>query len=167
MSTTEVTIKGLDQLQAKLESLPHDVGEKLIHQTLNRVGRELAERMSANAPVSTEAIKTPGFLASQMVTRFHSYGKDNEAGMIGVGPSKTEYPRRGNRPHYHGSERKHNKTTVFGDTVRVDSVAEWCEFGTHHEKANPFLTRSFEEFKDTALAEIIEDLTEALDAATK
>ena len=142
-------IKGLDVLQRRLERLPYKVAIKVLKVALVRAGTLVLNMMRQLAP------KRTGFLSEHFNLRMHTV-KENIAASVFIGPEgKMLYPRRGV-----GLGHK-------GRTIPVASVARFTELGTSKEKANPFMTQSFETTKDAALQTIIEGVREGISDAEK
>lgn len=136
--TTKIT--GLSELQAKMEALPEKVARRGLRAALKAGAEYVREKMVANAPKDT------GFMSEHFDIKF-KFRSDALAGSAFIGPnSKALYPGR--------------KDTWASRTARL--VAGWLEFGTSKRPKDPFMTAAWEESKEGALAEIIDDLRETL-----
>ncbi|HZR66613.1 MAG TPA: HK97-gp10 family putative phage morphogenesis protein [Terriglobales bacterium] len=135
-----VEVKGLKELQDKLEELPNKIARRGIRQAL-RAGAEIIRgEMVSNAP------KDSGFLEEHIdvKTRLKS---DLLAGSAFIGPNgKQLYPRNPKWPA---------RTAAL--------VAKWLEFGTSRMSKKPFMTQAFETRKEDALEAITRKLREALE----
>lgn len=132
-------IKGLQELQTKLEGLEAKVARKGIRQALRAGANVIRTAMAANAP------KDSGFLEEHIdiKTRLKS---DYLAGSAFIGPNgKIVYPRKPGWP---------SRTAAL--------VARWLEFGTSRMSKKPFMTQAFDTRKEEALEAITEKLRDAL-----
>jgi HK97 gp10 family phage protein len=134
-----VEVKGLRELQDKLEALPTKLARRGIRQALRAGADVIRSAMVANAP------KDSGFLEEHIdvKTRLKS---DLLAGSAFIGPNgKQVYPRNPKWPA---------RTAAL--------IAKWLEFGTSRMSKKPFMTQAFETRKEDALEAITEKLRDAL-----
>lgn len=135
------TVKGLDELQSKLEELPQKVAKRGLRGALKAGANIFKNAFVANAP------KDSGFLSEHfdVKTRMRS---DSLAGSAFIGPnSRALYPNR--------------KSSWAGRTALL--VMRWLEFGTSERPKNPVMTSGFESHKQEALDAVIVELKDALE----
>lgn len=143
-------ISGLDKIQQRLEEQPKKDANKILRVTLN-AGADIVL-----AAMRTEAPRDSGFLEEHFDKKVSI--KKDIAGAAFVGPQgKMDYPfttgHKGGR--YTQKTNRRGKQYLSG-RIPVVTVARFHEFGTRHEAANPFMSRSFDASKGTALDKIIE-----------
>lgn len=160
----EVEIKGLDELQQKLEQLPEKVAAKSLKASLRAGAAMIISAFVAFAPRLKEAVHgiPVGFLAEHFNTKVSMRPADL-AGSIYVGPDgKMDYPDRSTG----GWRKKAGKGGRVRNVGRiaVASVARYLEFGQRGHKY-PFMTPAWESHKEAAMAAIISKLQDALDDA--
>lgn len=150
--TVTVEIKGLDELQKKLEQLPAEVTRPILRTVLRDAGNEVKEAFAAAAPHDT------GFLSEHFRVRVSVRKEDVQgAAFIGTQPH-ADYPDRDG-----GFRAKLNAATgKKTGRISVSSVAHYLEFGTKKMAANPFMSRAWETVKDAALNKIVEGIRDAL-----
>ena len=154
----EFEIKGLDQLQEKLEKLPENLARKGLRDSVKAGAQEIKDEMVALAPRDT------GFLAEHFGVRTN-VRIDDLAASAYVGPDgKMDYPDEGGG--YRQKKDRKGKLRNVG-RIAVVSVARFLEFGTHKMAARPFMTPAFENKKAGALDAIIEKLKSALEDSAK
>jgi HK97 gp10 family phage protein len=152
--TTE--IKGLDELQRKLEAMPEKVAKKGLRDALKAGGRILVSALMAFAPRQT------GFLSEHFDMRLSIRGEDI-AGSAYVGPEgKMDYPDAGGG--YREKENRKGKKYRVG-RIAVASVARFLEFGTSRMAARPFMTPAWEAHKEIVRDAIIDKLKDAVEEA--
>jgi HK97 gp10 family phage protein len=148
-----VEVKGLSELQAKLEELPKKVADKGLRKALKAGGNVIRNAMVMLAPKDT------GFLAEHFGTKIrilHTY----LGGSAFIGPQgKVDYPAYASGAY--NIKRKGGKIRKVG-RVAVATVARFFEFGTSKMGKKPFMTQAFESHKQEALDAIAEELRDAL-----
>jgi HK97 gp10 family phage protein len=155
--TTE--IKGLDELQRKLESLPEKVAKKGLRDALKAGGAIMTSAFAAFAPRMT------GFLAEHFAMKL-SVRREDIAGSAFVGPDgKMDYPD-DDKGSYRLKQDKRGRLHKVG-RIAVASVARFLEFGTAKMAAHPFMTPAWESHKEIVRDEIISKLGEAVEDAAK
>lgn len=145
----ECEVKGLDELQKKLEGMQTKMAKRGIRQALRAGAEVIRAAMVMMAPKDT------GFLAEHFGVKA-SIKQDELAGSAFIGPQgKMDYPalKGASGPLRLGQKAKR---------VAVATVARFLEFGTRKMGAKPFMTRAFEGFKDAAQEAIIAELSEAV-----
>ena len=147
-------VKGLEELQRKMQQMPQDVAKRLIRNTLREAGEIVSKKMSELAPRKT------GLLAKDFNVTV-GIGKGGElSGEARIGPrSGVYYPYKGNIKEIKIATGKHGKK---GGAIPVISVARFQEFGTSKMQAHPFMRPAFEQVKDQVLAKIIGDIQTAI-----
>jgi HK97 gp10 family phage protein len=158
-----VNIKGLDELQKKLDELPKSASNKILRTTLMEAGETMREKEVEEAPEHT------GFLKEHFDIKVRVKRKDVAATVM-VGPSsRVYYPDRGKEMRDEKGRRlvATGKYATAGAQVPVVSVARFAEFGTVHEPGDAFMTRAFESIKDELLANITDGIAKALEEAAK
>lgn len=156
MNEVTVEVKGLDELQRKLEEMAPAVAKKVIRTTLREVGQGLAERMAAAAP---KGPPDPGFLSEHFGVKVGYARGGDLAGSAYVGPQgRMYYPDRGELSRGLATGKYAHK----GGVVPVASVARFLEFGTSKMPAHPFMTAAFDGYEDEALEQIIADIKEEI-----
>jgi HK97 gp10 family phage protein len=159
-----VNIKGLAELQKKLEQeLPKDA-RLALRVALNAGAGDFKNAMVAAAPVESEG-ENSGFLRDHIKTKV-TLRRNDLAGTALVGPTTDAYPgREGKQGHV-------EFRTVTGKKISFDSkhagavtasrVARFLEFGTSKMSQHAFMTPAFESSKESALSHIIAKIKEAL-----
>jgi HK97 gp10 family phage protein len=159
-----VEISGLDALQAKLDAIGEEFGNKkqgsVLRSALFRGGSVMKEAMARTAPKHT------GFLSENIAARttMTKGAFKNLGGSVFIGPAgKVLYP----AERATSAIRKAGKRV--GKYLRVSAVmvARFLEFGTSKMSKKPFLTQSFESYKDDALNAIIETLKAKIETLGK
>lgn len=142
-------VKGLSELQSKLEGMQTKMAKRGIRAALKAGGNVIRNAMMMLAPKAT------GFLASHFGTKV-SIRRDSLAGTAFIGPQgKMDYPALNGAS---GPLRLGQKAR----RIAVATVARFLEFGTRKMGAKPFMTQAFEGYKDTALEAMTEELREAV-----
>lgn len=134
MSRVEVEIKGLDEIQRKLDSMPGQYSKKVLSTALRVPGIVFAEAIQSAAPRLT------GWLAGHTTVKVKTNNYDE--GSVTTSFSRKQKP---------GS----NTSAIY--------EALYTEFGTVKEPARPFIRPAFESSKQTALDEFVSWLRELLD----
>lgn len=80
-----VNIKGLDELQAKLESLTKKAADKILGAGLTAAAQPILDEMVREVP------KDSGFLAKHIHAKLGRKVKNDMARAIFIGPDKDEY----------------------------------------------------------------------------
>lgn len=125
--TFEIT--GLDEVQAKLESLKEKVALKGVRNALKAGALVVLNACVALAPHAT------GFLAEHFNIKI-SVRQDALAGSAFIGPNaKAVYPRK-----LIGPQKKDERTF----TRTAEMIARWLEFGTSKMAKKPFMTQALE-----------------------
>lgn len=162
-NVVELKIKGLDELQRRLERIGKKVATNIFRVALRKAGRLIVNAFVTNAPryVGPPNKGVPvGFLAEHFGTRTKII-RDGIAGSIFVGPEgKIDFPDR--TGEYRKKIDRHGKSSNVG-RVSVASVARFLEYGTVHEKKNPFMSRAWESVKQQALKVVIDAIKDGLD----
>lgn len=148
-----VEIKGLKELQVKLEALQHNVAKKGVRQALKVGGTVIKNAMQGQAPDRT------GFLQQNINTRI-SMRRDDLAGSVFIGPSKALYPKHVTERVLRetlGLSRKAQKAFLKDKQGRISvvSVARFLEFGTTKMSKHPFIVSAFKSASSRALDAII------------
>lgn len=147
-----ITIKGLDELQKRLEALPRNVQIKVMRGPMTDAANVVKEAMVQLAP------KESGFLSEHFNAKFRAK-RGELAGSAFIGPAgKMYYPNRGSKDRGVSTGKHPHK----GGLVPVASVARFDEFGTSKHRAHPFMRQAFEMTKDKALEVITEGIRSAL-----
>lgn len=144
-------IRGLKELQAKLERMRTETAKKILSSALKDAADYMKEQIVENAPVES------GFLSENFNVKQSRKGELAAAAFIGPA-GHVDYPRRSA-----GADKKKG----LGRTISVASVARFHEFGTSKMPANPFMRAAFYSAKDTLLEKIINRIKEAIFAETK
>lgn len=147
-----VEIKGLVELQKRLQELPEEVMRPILRDVLRDAGNDVKAAIVAEAP------RDSGFLAEHFRVRTRIYKEDvRGTAFIGTQPH-ADYPHRDG-----GFRAKLNKALEHNvGRISVSSVARYLEFGTRKMAANPFMSRAWEGVKDVALNKIVNGIREAL-----
>lgn len=162
-----VEIKGLDQLEHKLESLPTRLADRSLRAALRAGARVILSAFVGFAPrLAARVLGVPvGFLAAHF--DIHLSMRDADlAGSAYIGPQgKMDYPDR-DTGGYRTKVDKKGRAHKVG-RIAVASVARYLEFGTKKMAAQPFMTPAWESHKEVALNAIISNLKEGLEAEGK
>jgi HK97 gp10 family phage protein len=148
---TVSNVRGLKELQEKLEELGTDTANKILKTALTDAANYMRDEIVDNAPEET------GFLKEHFNVKMSRKGELAAAAFIGPA-GKVDYPRR---------NAKADKKQGIGKTISVASVARFHEFGTSKMPANPFMRAAFYSAKDTLLEMIINRIKEGIYSATK
>lgn len=150
-----VEVKGLSQLQEKLEELPAKLSKRGLRVALKKAGLLMRNAMVSMAPKDT------GFLAEHFNMKM-KIQREELAGSIFIGPAgKVDYPAYASGA-YNIKRRKNGKIAKLG-RIAVATVARFLEFGTAKMAKKPFMTQAFESYKEKAVEVIASELRDALD----
>jgi len=150
-----VEVKGLAELQARLEAAPEKMARNGLRKALVRGGTIFRVLMYQLAPKDT------GFLAEHFGIRVRLRG-GSLAGTAYIGPQgKIDYPDAGGGYREKISKKSGKKFSV--GRIAVATVARFLEFGTSKMAKKPFMTQAFESGKTAALANVEESLRETLE----
>jgi HK97 gp10 family phage protein len=131
---------GLKEIQQKLEALDEKMAKTGVRNALRAGAEYVLSKVIANAP------RASGFMAEHFDIKI-SLKKGAIAGSAFIGPNaKAVYSDR--------------KETWGVRTAKM--VAGWLEFGTKNRAKEPFITAGWEEAKEGALAEMVDDLKETV-----
>ena len=133
MSKVDIEITGLDELQAKLDSLPIEFSHRALRTALRAPGLIFRDAIRSAAPRLT------GWLAAHVTVRAKTNNLDE-------GSVTTTFSRKA-RP---------------GDNASAIYEALYAEFGTVKEPARPFIRPAFESSKQNALDAFIQKLRDNL-----
>jgi HK97 gp10 family phage protein len=138
-NTVTFEIKGLDELQKKLQQEMPDKARKAIRDALRVGGGDILRAAKDAAPVDADG-KDAGFLRDNIGVKTKIF-KGELAGYALIGPTDATYPGRG---------------------ITAGLVGRWLEFGTKHIAPRAWLTKAYERTKQQALDHIIEKFREIL-----
>jgi HK97 gp10 family phage protein len=161
-----VTIKGLKEIQDKLEQLPKKVSESIVKKALDDAATIVQDKMRDLAPeASGEWEGAPvGFLRDNInkkVGKVQSSARGLIVATIFVGPStKKDFPLSGGG--YKTRTLKSGKTKKGIGRIGVYAVARFLEFGTARSSARPFIRPAWLSTQQQALNTIISSLRSAL-----
>jgi len=142
-----VEVKGLAELQTKLEALPEKLAKKSLRKAIRAGAAVFQNAMASLAPKET------GFEAEHISIRTR-LSHDELAITAQVGPNnKVLRPERIGKIGRKGKEWGQRSAAL---------VARFLEFGTSRHGKKPFLSQAFESNKAEALEAITEKLREAL-----
>lgn len=149
-----VEVKGLAELQEKLEALPLKVAKKGIRAALRAGGDVLRSEIITLAPKDT------GFLAEHFGTKI-KMRRDELAGSAFIGPQgKVDYPAFMSGA-YRIARNAKGKAKKVG-RVAVATVARYLEFGTSKMSKRPFITPAFDAKSAAILDAIVAKITDAV-----
>ena len=152
-------VKGLSDLQAKLEEIPKFVARKGIRKSLALGGSIMRYALWMMAPRDT------GFLAEHFDVKLRQMRGDIYAGSAFIGPQgKMDYPDKDGS--YREKMNKKGKIRKVG-RISVASVARFLEFGTRKMAKKPFMSQAFESYKQATADAIINSLRASLNEAVK
>jgi HK97 gp10 family phage protein len=150
--TTE--IKGLAELQARMEQLPTKIATRGVRKALRAGGDVFRRAMGVFAP------KDSGFLSQHFDVKL-KLEHDAIAGTAYIGPQgKMQYPKFASGAYL--IKRVNGKAKKVG-RIAVASVARFLEFGTSKMAKKPFMTQAFETKKEEAISAVAESLRETLE----
>lgn len=150
-------IKGLEELQVKLEAMSEKMSKKGLREALKEGGAIIKEQIENRSPDRT------GFLREHFNMKLSLRGKGDIAGSVFVGPDNAVYPK------HVGVEAL---TILMGVTkkeqikalenakgrISVVSVCRFLEFGTSKMGKKPFITAAFKSVGSKALDAVIKVL---------
>lgn len=152
-----VEIKGLSDLQLALEDLPVKVAKHGLRSALKSGAAPIKEAMVTGAPHDT------GFMSEHFDVKL-KINRDELAGSAFIGPQgKIDYP-----AYTSGAYKIIRSATGRAKKVgaiAVATIVRFFEFGTSKMSKKPFMTQAFEGHKDQALANITQELTNAVAVA--
>jgi len=149
-----VNIRGLEDLQRKLEEIGHNVAKRGVRQALRAGAVPVREAMAAAAP------KDSGFLSEHIDIKTRM-DKDELAGAAFIGPnSKAVYPR--GEVARELARKLGNRFARGTKQYFAWVVARFLEFGTRKMAKKPFMTQGWETSKQSALDAIIQKLKDNL-----
>lgn len=150
-----VEIKGLAELQQKLEALPEKVAKRGVRAGLRAGADVLRTAIIQLAPKAT------GFLSQHFGTKI-KMTRDALAGTAYVGPQgKVDYPAYASGA-YDIKRSKRGKAMKVG-RIAVATVVRYLEFGTSKMAKHPFFTAAFDTTRDNILSTIIQRLKDAVE----
>jgi len=156
--TVTFEIRGLKELEAKLEDLPKKVANKVLRTSLKKAAERVRAAMSQHAPEDS------GFLSEHFGVRTKIL-RALIVGMAYIGPEgKMDYPLA--MGGYKERTTKKGKVRRIG-RIAVASVARFLEFGTSKMSAKPFMTQAFEQAKQAALQDLIDGIKQGIAETTK
>jgi HK97 gp10 family phage protein len=154
-----VEVKGLDELQEKLEALPYKVAKRGLKSTLYRAADIVKKAMMALAPKDTHFLEE--HFNIKVGQPRGAVNADALAMYAYIGPQgKIDYPAYASGA-YKIKRTKTGKARKVG-RIAVATVARFLEFGTSKMAKKPFMTAAYESTKGAALTKIQEGLTEAV-----
>jgi HK97 gp10 family phage protein len=140
-----VEVKGLKELQEKLEELPLKLAKKDLRSALRAGATLIKKAMIALAPRDT------GFLSQHFSIKTKIKTGEEIAGSAFIGPQgKINYPKT--------SEGKKG----IGRRIAVATVARFLEFGTIKMSKKPFMTQAIDSNKSDAIDAIAKRLSEVM-----
>lgn len=149
-----VEIKGLSELQEKMEELPAKVAKRGLRAALRAGAKVIVAAMVAMAPKDT------GFLSEHFGTKISIRRGDELAGSAFIGPQgHVDYPRYDSGAY--NIHRRAGKVLKAG-RIAVATIARFLEFGTRKMTKKPFMTQAFDSHKQEALEAITSELKDAL-----
>jgi HK97 gp10 family phage protein len=153
-------IKGLSELQKKLEEMATKDTRLAVRIALNAGASEVKKAAQEEAPVEAEG-ENSGFLKDHINIKVRMQGPI--VGTAFIGPSTAAYPNRSQKPHQVSFINRAGKRISFTATkITAATVGRFLEYGTSKMAAHPWLTRAWNKSKEAALAHIIAKLREQL-----
>lgn len=160
-ATVTVEVKGLSELEAKLEALPVKVAKRGLRKALRDGGNIFKGAMFTLAPRWVGPGGPPsGFLAEHFGVKI-KMERNELAGTAYIGPQgKVDYP--DFESGAYRIKRVGSKIKKVG-RIAVATVARFLEFGTSKMAKKPFMTQAFDSYKQAALDAVTESLKESLE----
>lgn len=150
-----VEVKGLDELQERLEALPAKFAKRSLRSALRAGAKVYAAACVAMAPKDT------GFLSEHFNYRF-KINRDELAGTAYIGPQgKVDYPKFMSGAYK--VVRKANGKAMKVGRIAVVTVARFLEFGTSKMAKQPFMTQAGETYREQALNAVVKELKNGLE----
>lgn len=150
-----VEIKGLAELQQKLEALPEKVAKRGVRKALRDGADVLRSAIIQLAPKAT------GFLSQHFGTKI-KMTRDALAGTAFVGPQgKVDYPAYASGA-YNIKRSRNGRAKKIG-RVAVATVVRFLEFGTSKMAKHPFFTAAFDSTRERILSTMIARLKSSVE----
>ncbi len=163
-NVVEFEIKGLAELQKKLEEeLPKDA-RRAMRIALSAGGGTVRDAMKEDAPVEADG-ENSGFLRDHLKVKT-IVRNGGLTGIAIVGATTDPYPGREGTQGRVSFKTRTGKLVSFVSSVAgqvtASKVAQWLELGTSRMSAHPFITRAWESSRQAALDRMIAKLRETL-----
>jgi HK97 gp10 family phage protein len=143
----DVRVEGLDELTRRFDTVPPKIAKAIIRRALKASAQVFLSAMIG------EVRRRTGFLAAHLGLRVR-LTRDEYGGTASVGALKVNYPLDTRGAQLPTTGRPPNRSRI-STTISADAVARFLEFGTRKMPAFPFIRRSFESEKSTALATFV------------
>jgi HK97 gp10 family phage protein len=139
--TVSINIKGLDQLQDKLNRLPPEFSKRALRNGLRPAGQVFQKALKALAHITGKY--STGWMGKHITLSVKTNNLDQGSVKVGF-------------------DRK--QRVVEGKKTNTNAAYEalWAEFGTIHEPARPFIRPTFESKKSEVLSTFVQKLRDTL-----
>lgn len=149
------TLHGLDDVLAKLKALPPEIVSKRggpVAAALRKGGNVIQKEAKANIRKVTQDTEASGYASTGTL-------------------EKAVVVRRDPNPKRAGANERYrvliSRKKYEGRDTKAVATGRYLEFGTEHQKAEPWMTPAFMSSKERALTTIVDELNKGIDRAIK
>ena len=155
MTKDTQTLQGLDDVLAKLRALPPEIASKRggpVKAALRKGAVVIQKEAQANIRKVTQNTEANGYVSTKTLEKAVVVRRDPNPQKSGA---NERYRVMISRKKYEGS-----------DTKAV-ATGRWLEFGSEHQKAEPWMTPAFMSARQKALDTVVLELNKGIDRAIK
>lgn len=165
--TVTFEVKGLSELEAKLEALPKKLADRGVRAALRAGSNVVYRAMLSLCPRVEKFIPgiPPGFLAEHIGSKIKLL-RGYVGGYAYIGPKgKVDYPMSTAEigPAFYRTKTNRKGRTRSVGRVAVASVARFLEFGTSKMGKHPFMTQAAEGSKSATVEAMVNSLRATLE----
>jgi HK97 gp10 family phage protein len=153
------TLKGLDDVLAKLRALPPEIVSKRggpVAVALRKGGNVIQKEAKANIRKVTRDAEEAGYVSTKTLEDAVVVRRDRNPKRAGANEGYRVLIARGRK--YEGRMNK-------GKPLTAVMTGRWLEFGTEEQPAEPWMTPAFMSSKEKALSTVVEELNKGIDRA--
>ncbi|MDM0024078.1 HK97-gp10 family putative phage morphogenesis protein [Variovorax saccharolyticus] len=147
------TLKGLDDVMAKLRALPPEIASKRggpVKAALRKGAVVIQKEAQSNIRKVTQDTEASGYVSTKTL-------------------EKAIVVRRDPNPQRSGANERYrvmiSRKKYEGRDTKAVATGRYLEFGTEHQKAEPWMTPAFMSTKERALLTIVDELSKGIDRA--
>ena len=147
------TLKGLDDVLAKLRALPPEIVSKRggpVAASLRKGGNVIQKEAKANIRKVTQNTEEAGYASTGTL-------------------EKAVVVRRDPNPKRAGANERYrvliSRKKYEGRDTKAVATGRYLEFGTEHQKAEPWMTPAFMSSKERALQTVVDELLKGIEKA--
>lgn len=144
------TLHGLDDVLAKLKALPPEIVSKRggpVAAALRKGGNVIQKEAKSNIRKVTQDTEASGYASTKTL-------------------EKAVVVRRDPNPKRSGANERYrvmiSRKKYEGRDTKAVATGRWLEFGSEHQKAEPWMTPAFMSSKERALATVVDELNKGV-----